>query len=175
VLREAYALAPEAPLWSRISFAEARGYMHDVLLRDTDQTSMAHALEVRVPLLDHRLASHVLSLPDAAKRDGHTPKALLVKSLEYPLPDDIVSRPKRGFTLPFDTWMRGALRSFCEQQLGESGLDGRGLLQPGAAKGLWEDFLSRRRGVTWSRVWTLVALNAWLDRQGIRAPVPVQS
>ena len=169
VLRDAFASAPDAPLWSRISFAEARGYMHDLLLRDTDQTSMAHALEVRVPLLDHRLVSHVLALPDAAKRDGETPKALLVRSLALPLPDESVHSPKRGFSLPFDAWMRGALRSFCEAQLGPSGLDGRGLLRPGAGAELWQGFLARRHGVTWSRVWSLVALNAWLDRHGIRA------
>lgn len=168
VLREAYALAPDAPLWSRISFAESRGYMHDLLLRDTDQASMAHALEVRVPLLDHHLASHVMALPDSAKRDGVTPKALLVRSLPLALPEQVVFKQKRGFTLPFDAWMRGALRPFCEAQLGPSGLDGRGLLQPGAASALWQRFLSRRPDVSWSRVWTLVALNAWLDRHGVR-------
>ena len=108
-------------------------------------------------------------MPDAAKRDGVTPKALLVRSLPLPLPDENVFSPKRGFSLPFDTWMRGALRPFCESQLGPSGLDGRGLLRPGAGAALWDGFLARRHGVTWSRVWSLVALNAWLERHGVRA------
>ena len=83
-----------------------------------------------------------------------------------PLPADLVRRPKRGFTLPFDVWMRGALRSYCEAQLGEQGLDGRGVFKPGEAMRLWSRFTRRARGVTWARVWTLVTLNAWIERQG---------
>lgn len=164
MLARAIAGAPQSELWAQVSYAESRAYMHDVLLRDMDQMSMAHGLEVRVPLLDHRLASYVVSLPDAIKRDDRTPKSLLVTSLSRPLPDDIVHQPKRGFTLPFDVWMRGALRPYCEAQLGEQGLDGRGLLKPGEARRMWTRFLDRAPGVTWGRVWALVALNAWLDR-----------
>jgi asparagine synthase (glutamine-hydrolysing) len=167
LLAEAYAEAPDAGLWARISYAEARGYMHDVLLRDTDQMSMAHGLEVRVPFLDHRLAAYVVALPDALKARGRAPKPLLVSSLPLPLPADIVNRPKRGFTLPFDAWMRGALRSYCAAQLGEQGLDARGLLKPGEATRLWTRFLARAPGVTWGRVWSLVALNAWLERRSL--------
>ena len=166
LLASASAEAPQAGTWSLVSYAEARAYMHDVLLRDTDQMSMAHALEVRVPFLDHRLVELVVGLPGAITGRG-APKSLLTDSLALPLPADVVQAPKRGFTLPFDAWMRGALRPLCEAQLGAEGLDGRGLLRPGAGRTLWQSFLERRRGVTWSRVWMLVALNAWLDRQGI--------
>jgi asparagine synthase (glutamine-hydrolysing) len=168
LLRRAYAEAPEAGLWARISYAEARGYMHDVLLRDADQMSMAHGLEVRVPLLDHRLAACVVALPDELKSDGTSPKSLLVQSLARPLPAEVTRLPKRGFALPFDSWMRGALQSYCEAQLGDRGLDGRGLLQPGEATRLWSRFNQRAPGVTWSRVWALVALNAWLERHDVR-------
>src|SRR5205807_4030011 len=95
-----FATNPAAGLLSRISYAEACTYMHDLLLRDTDQMSMAHGLEIRVPLLDHELAQYVVGLPDAHKRPGSTPKRLLVESLGGLLPDDIVRRPKQGFTLP---------------------------------------------------------------------------
>lgn len=166
LLTRAFEEAPEAGLWARISYAESRGYMHDVLLRDADQMSMAHGLEVRVPLLDHRLAAYVVALPDALKSAGRAPKSLLVNSLPRPLPADLTRRPKRGFTLPFDSWMRGALQSYCGTQLGD--LDGRGLLQPGEATRLWSRFNQRVHGVTWSRVWALVALNAWLERHDVR-------
>ena len=167
LLAGGFARAPGAPSWACMSFAETRAYMHDVLLRDTDQMSMAHALEVRVPFLDHRLASLVAALPDAWKREGGRPKALLLESLETPLPRDVTHRPKRGFTLPFDVWMRGALRPFCEEQLGEHGLDGRGLLQPGHATQLWHRFLQQSPGVTWGRIWPLVSLNNWLGRHSL--------
>ena len=74
LLRKAFARAPGAGQLSRISYAEARTYMHDVLLRDTDQMSMAHGLEVRVPLLDHALAEYVVGLTDAHKRPNGVPK-----------------------------------------------------------------------------------------------------
>jgi asparagine synthase (glutamine-hydrolysing) len=166
ILQRAYDAAPSATFHARVSFAEARAYMHDVLLRDTDQMSMAHGLEVRVPLLDHRLASFVAALPDEWMTSGR-PKSLLIESLERPLPEAIVGAPKRGFVLPFETWMRGSLRRFCELQLGEQGIDGRDLLVPGEGRRLWTRFLAGSPGVTWARVWALVALNAWLERRAL--------
>jgi asparagine synthase (glutamine-hydrolysing) len=141
--------------------------MHDVLLRDTDQMSMAHALEVRVPLLDHQLVDAVSVLPDRVKRSTQTPKHLLVAALGGLLPDSIVHRPKQGFALPFDSWMRGPLRSLCEERLGERGLSGRGLLNPAAIQTLWQSFLAGGKDVTWSRIWTLVVLDTWLDQHSL--------
>ena len=166
LLADAFAQAQGASTFAQISFAEARTYMHDVLLRDTDQMSMAHALEVRVPLLDHVLVDLVSALPDRVKQaDGSgTPKRLLVESLGGLLPDSIVRRPKQGFTLPFDPWMRGPLRAFCEERLGERGLAGRGLMRPDEVQRLWQAFLDGSSSVSWSRLWTLVTLDAWLDR-----------
>jgi len=166
LLAGAFATAPGASTFARISYAEARTYMHDVLLRDTDQMSMAHALEVRVPLLDHALVDLVSALPDAVKQPNGSgvPKRLLVESLGGLLPDSIVRRPKQGFTLPFDPWMRGPLRAFCEERLGPRGLAGRGVFTPAALDGLWQSFLVGSPDVTWSRLWTLVVLDAWLDR-----------
>jgi asparagine synthase (glutamine-hydrolysing) len=167
MLAAAFDRSPASSMTARVSYAESRAYMHDVLLRDTDQMSMRHALEVRVPLLDHRLASFVVSLQDDWKFSPATNKPLLVNSLAAPLPFEIAGAPKRGFALPFDKWMRGALRPFCELQLGPRGLDGRGLLKPGEGGRLWSRFLNRAPGVTWGRVWALVALNAWLERRSL--------
>jgi asparagine synthase (glutamine-hydrolysing) len=167
VLAEAFAGAPASTLFGRISFAEARTYMHDVLLRDTDQMSMAHGLEVRVPLLDHRVVDYVMSVPDADKQSRDVPKALLVESLDGLLPADIVQRPKQGFTLPFDPWMRGALRPLCEERLGDRGLAGRGLFRATAIQELWQSFLAGGRDVSWSRLWILVVLDAWLDSNDV--------
>lgn len=169
LLEEAYAGVPEAGLFARISYAEARTYMHDVLLRDTDQMSMAHGLEVRVPLLDHPLVEYVASLPDRLKQTHGTPKRLLVESLGGLLPDAIVHRPKQGFTLPFDLWMRGPLRGFCEEHLGDRGLGDRGLFQAGELQCLWQSFLRGGSSVSWSRLWTLVVLDAWLARHELQA------
>jgi len=169
LLADAFERAPDASAFARISFAEARTYMHDVLLRDTDQMSMAHGLEVRVPLLDHELVDLVTSMPDTHKQANGTPKRLLVEALDGLLPDAIVHRPKQGFTLPFEPWMRGPLRAFCEERLGERGLCGRGIMNPEVVGGLWQSFIQGERNVTWSRLWLLVVLDAWLDRHGVSA------
>jgi asparagine synthase (glutamine-hydrolysing) len=167
LLAEAAARGRAVDVMALVSYAEARTYMHDVLLRDTDQMSMCHGLEVRVPLLDHRLAEYVVGLPSGAKIRTGRSKPLLVDSLDLALPPAGVDRPKQGFVLPFDRWMRGALRPLCEQHLGRDGLAGRGLLEPKAVDALWARFLARSPQTTWSRVWTLVALDAWLERTGV--------
>jgi asparagine synthase (glutamine-hydrolysing) len=169
LLTSAYDGAPAAGLFAQISFAEARTYMHDVLLRDTDQMSMAHSLEVRVPLLDHVLVEHVMALPDAIKQPNGVAKRLLVESLDGCLPEAIVTRRKQGFTLPFDPWMRGPLRGLCEERLGDRGLAGRGLLNSSQVRRLWRSFLEGGKDVSWSRLWALVVLDAWLDRNGLHA------
>jgi asparagine synthase (glutamine-hydrolysing) len=167
LLAAAYQQDPHVGMMASISYAEGRTYMHDVLLRDTDQMSMAHALEVRVPLLDHLLVQFVMGLPDAHKRQLGTPKRLLVESLNGLLPSSIVHRRKQGFSLPFEPWMRGELRAFCEQKLGAAGLGGRDIFQGRAVRDLWAAFLDRRPEAQWSRLWVLVVLEEWLRRNGL--------
>lgn len=164
LLRNAYQSADSAELFALISYAEGRTYMHDVLLRDTDQMSMAHALEVRVPLLDHKLVEYVMGTPDAYKRPNGVPKSLLVRSLGDLLPHDVVYRPKQGFTLPFADWMRGGLRNFCEERLHPQRIGSRGIFDIGEVENLWRSFIGGSRDVSWSRLWILVALEEWLER-----------
>ena len=168
LLADAYARTPDAGFLARVSFAEARTYMHDVLLHDTDQMSMAHGLEVRVPLLDHPLVDWVVSLPDRCKQSNGTPKRLLVEALGPLLPEDIVHRPKQGFTLPFEPWMRGALRPFCERHL-DAGGPLREILRVDQVERLWRSFLAGGSDVSWSRLWILVVLDAWLTEHPLEA------
>jgi asparagine synthase (glutamine-hydrolysing) len=145
---------------NRVSFLEARCYMLNTLLRDSDFMSMAHGLEVRVPLIDHRLAQRVLALPGPWKLDSTTPKPLLVKALGSALPDKIVHRRKRGFTLPFEDWLRDALHLVVEESINKIG-DGAlaDVINPCAAKRVWQDFLERK--TSWSRPWSLYVLQRW--------------
>jgi asparagine synthase (glutamine-hydrolysing) len=147
---------------NRVSYLEARCYMLNTLLRDSDVMSMAHGLEVRVPLIDHHLAKSLMSLPGAWKLNGGTPKPLLVGALRGALPTEIVHRPKVGFTMPFDRWLRGALRpevgralaTIADSPLAEC-LNGEG------ARRVWEEF---EGGVTsWSRPWALFVLRRWCE------------
>ncbi|MBX7223619.1 MAG: asparagine synthase (glutamine-hydrolyzing), partial [Blastocatellia bacterium] len=152
------------PFLSQVSYAEATTYMNDVLLRDTDQMSMAHALEVRVPLLDHVLVEYVLGVPDVHKRPNGTPKRLLVESLGKLLPEEIVYRPKQGFALPFEVWMRGGLKALCERALAPERLHRHGIFNPVMVQAMWLDFLAGSREVSWSRLWVLVVLSEWIER-----------
>jgi len=167
LLQKAYQNGEAAELFAHISYAEGRTYMHDVLLRDTDQMSMAHALEVRVPLLDHKLVEYVMGTPDNYKRPNGVPKSLLVRSLGDLLPRDIVRRPKRGFTLPFADWMRADLRNFCEERLDPRRIGSRGVFDVCEVENLWRSFVNGSREVSWSRLWILVALEEWLEQNHV--------
>ena len=145
---------------NRVSYLETRCYMLNTLLRDSDSMSMAHGLELRVPLIDHRLARLVLGLPGAWKLDEATPKPLLVRNCGRELPDQIVHRKKRGFTLPFEHWLRDSLRpvvqkSLCKIEDGPLG----GLIDQRAVCNVWKDFLAGR--TSWSRPWSLYILQSW--------------
>ena len=146
---------------NRVSYLESRCYMLNTLLRDSDFMSMSQGLELRVPLIDHRLVKAVLSLPGKSKMNG-TPKKLLVEAMQGSLPDEIVHRPKRGFTLPFDHWMRQEFRSEVEPVLQKKHVDAGplgGLLNGKQVQKVWDDFLSGT--LSWSRPWALYVLQRW--------------
>jgi asparagine synthase (glutamine-hydrolysing) len=148
---------------NRVSYLETRCYMLNTLLRDADFMSMSQGLEVRVPLIDHQLAKAVLALPGAWKLNSSTPKTLLVAALANSLPDDIVHRPKRGFTLPFEQWLRGDLRPEVEPVLEKKISQGplAGLLDPNEVRRVWHDFL--RGATSWTRPWSLYVLQRWCE------------
>jgi len=148
---------------NRVSYLESRCYMLNTLLRDADFMSMSQGLEVRVPLIDHQLAKAVLALPGQWKLNG-TPKKLLVGALAGSLPDEIVHRPKRGFTLPFEHWMRQELRAEIEPVLDAKRIsDGPlgGWLDGEQVRQIWQDFLEGT--VSWSRPWSLYVLQRWCE------------
>lgn len=154
--------APGLPdAFAVISWQELAGYMRAMLLRDSDQMSMAVALEIRVPLLDHELVEEVLGLPEESKRRGGRPKGLLIEACRDLLPAEVYDRDKMGFSLPMDAWMRGPLREFC--QTGLQGVTNAGVLA--------RDFVSRtasrfeRHELHWSRLWALVVLGRFLSRR----------
>jgi asparagine synthase (glutamine-hydrolysing) len=138
--------------------------MQNVLLRDTDQMSMAVALEVRVPFLDYKLVEYTLGLPDKHK-SLISPKKLLTDSLKDLLPTEIIERKKMGFVLPWQVWMKNELKSFCEENLNE--LKNRSSLNADYLDNLWKRFLQDDALITWSRIWHLVVLGHWLKKMKI--------
>jgi asparagine synthase (glutamine-hydrolysing) len=153
-------------LLSAVSMAEINTYLQNVLLRDTDQMSMAVALEVREPFLDYKLIEFALSVNDEHKYP-HTPKKLLIDSLGDLLPKEIVNRPKMGFTLPWQDWLNIDLKSFCEKNILEFSNYDFCIKQN--VQYLWQRFLNNDKTVTWSRIWHLVVLNNWLKQHKLES------
>jgi asparagine synthase (glutamine-hydrolysing) len=148
------------PQLSQYSVAEMAGYAEHMLLRDTDQMSMASGLEVRVPFFDVDLVEYVLSLPDHLKL-GHPSKPLLLGALDGILPLEVTLQPKRGFGFPWDQWMRSQLRDLCENALRD--LARRELLAKDEIARLWSSFLAGDHSVSSSTIWMLVSLEHWLQ------------
>src|SRR5579872_3424864 len=155
-------IARELDPVNRVSYLESRCYMLNMLLRDSDCMSMAHGLEVRVPLIDSQLARRILALPGSWKLDEIMPKPLLVRALAGQLPEKIIHRPKRGFTLPFEHWLRNALHSAAEASFDRIH-DGplAEMIDAPAAQRVWKDFMQGK--TSWSRPWALFVLQSWCE------------
>jgi len=152
------------PFVSKISIAEIQTYLQNILLRDTDQMSMAVALEVRGPFLDYKLTEFVLGLPDSYKSIG-TPKKLLIDALGDLLPEDIYNRKKMGFTFPWNDWLKNELKGFCLSKL--YNLSRRGYFIDEEIFDLWQHYLRGSKKLNWVRIWYLVVLENWFEEQGL--------
>ena len=144
------------------AWLEMRSYMVSTLLRDTDSVSMARSLEVRVPLLDTPLVEFVTSLPDAVRHRHGVQKALLLEALAGILPEELLGKPKRTFTLPWEGWLRGPLRTKIEASLAEIAPALSPYLFAKGVGEIWAAFLAGK--TSWSRPWALYVLNEWCKR-----------
>jgi len=142
------------------SALELTNYLKNTLLRDCDAMSMAHSLEVRVPLLDHLLVEKVLRVRGALKLGDDEKKPLLTACVPD-LPREVRTRTKMGFTLPFDTWFRGPLRGWMEDILLSRSTQELGLFREGSVEKLWRSFLRSERYTSHSRIWSIAALAGW--------------
>jgi asparagine synthase (glutamine-hydrolysing) len=151
-------------LEERIAFLDFPAHLEARLLRDGDAMSMAHSLEVRPTLLDHRVVEYVLAIPPAIRLQNK--KLLLDATQEYMpagLLPDLISRPKRTFTFPFDRWLAGALRPAIEDAFRPERLASTGVLNPAGVTRLWRRFLKEPAAVGWSRVWCVFVLARWCE------------
>jgi asparagine synthase (glutamine-hydrolysing) len=150
-------------LIDRMMLADQLSYLPDDLLAKVDRASMAVSLEVRVPLLDHRVAEFAWTLPPSMKvRDGRG-KWLLREMLYRMVPRSILDRPKQGFSVPLDAWLRGPLRSWAEDLLSVAQLERAGLFRPAPVREAWNALLAGHGGVA-QPLWALVLFQQWRQR-----------
>lgn len=164
---EATALAAHArggDFTERMMFHDLVGYMTDDILTKVDRSAMACSLETRVPLLDHRLIEFAWSLPLHMKIRHGQGKWLLRQVLYRYVPRQLIERPKQGFGIPLDSWLRGPLRDWAEALIDESRLRDEGYLDAQQVRSRWMEHLSRRRN--WQHwMWNVLMFQAWLENQ----------
>ncbi len=161
---------------------DTRVYMISQLLRDSDATSMAHSLELRVPLVDLALVEFSRTCADAYKLrpdggasseyDESGSKRVLIHALTDVLPPAIASRPKKGFALPFEHWMRGELAPLVEETCGHETVVRRGLLDPQAVAAVRERARGQARGTLYPALWTLMIFELWCQAVLDKHPQP---
>ena len=155
------------PALSAVGVLEQRLFLGERLLRDNDAASMAVSLEQRVPLVDHVLLEAVDRLPEQERFNPVGRKAILRRIGLRGLDPALFDRPKSGFALPFDRWIRRGLRGTVGETLRDEAAIRNAGLQPAAVGRLWRGFLDGARGMYWSRVWALYVLIRWCQRNRV--------
>jgi asparagine synthase (glutamine-hydrolysing) len=152
---------------SAISRLESSLFLGERLLRDTDAVSMSASIEIRLPLVDHILVEKIERLPNRIRFDPVGKKAALRRAGLRGLNPALFERPKAGFLLPYDRWLRGALgKKIAEvmrdpEAIKPTGLDSRAVAQ------LWQAFLDGAPGLYWSRIWAIYVFIRWCHRHRI--------
>jgi asparagine synthase (glutamine-hydrolysing) len=148
----------------RMCLLDQVGYLPDDILVKVDRAAMAASLETRVPLLDHRVVEFAWQVPMHQKiRNGHT-KWLLREVLYRHVPRELIERPKQGFGVPLDDWLRGPLRDWAHGLLDPARLRQDGLLDADAVQARWQAHLRGDRNWT-GPLWGVLMLQAWRESE----------
>jgi asparagine synthase (glutamine-hydrolysing) len=170
MLRSHLDFIPERDPLTRRMHLDIKSYLPGDILTKVDRTSMMTSLEVRVPILDHKLVEFAATIPSALKIGGTTTKVILKKVAERLMPREMVHRPKRGFTLPVAVWLRDSWSGMAHELLLGGRAMGRGNLNPKYVQRIFTEHIKGKRDNS-GMIWTLMMLELWHREKIDRPPV----
>ena len=146
----------------RMMLIDLLSYLPGDILAKVDRASMGESLEVRVPFLDHRVVEHAWRVPLDLKVRGNDSKWLLKQVLYRFVPQELIDRPKMGFGVPIDEWLRGPLRGWAEELLDERALATEGFFHAAEVRATWQQHLSGK--ADWQHLlWPILMFQAWFN------------
>jgi asparagine synthase (glutamine-hydrolysing) len=163
IMQEHFARTRGWDALSRIQYVDIKTYLVDDILTKVDRTSMAHALEVRVPILDHQVMEYAAHIPAGYKLRGREEKYIFKKALQAIVPPQIIHRPKRGFSVPLAAWLRKDLKNVFEERVFSPYAWLNNWFEPKALERLWSQHQRGTRDYA-HELWALLVLEHWCGK-----------
>jgi asparagine synthase (glutamine-hydrolysing) len=155
---------PRRDFAEQMMFVDALSYLPDDILTKVDRAAMAHSLETRIPFLDQRIVEFAWHLPPNCRTRRGASKWLLRSLLKQYVPERLFERPKMGFSIPLDSWLRGPLRGFAQERLSASALKSIDVFNTDAVQQLWNEHQAGTRN--WQHVlWNVLMFQLWREAQ----------